>query len=261
MRTIDVSADIGESYGNWRMGRDADLLPLLTTAHVACGFHASDPVMIRETVALAVECGLAIGAHPGLPDRLGFGRRVMAISAEDAYAYVAYQVGALQAFLTPHGRVVTHIIPHGAFYHLVSKDPVIAAATARAAVDVMTKPGLYFPAPKSAYMLAGEADALGFATCAAYYPDLEYKETGELVFGRKMKGADTTRIFTQVKNLLTHGVIETHDGKPLALEISGIGLHGDGPNAIEVAQAVREAIIAADCNIGAWTGTRADLSR
>lgn len=125
----------------------------------------------------------------------------------------------------------------------------------------MAKPGLYFPAPKSAYLLASEAEARGFATCAAYYPDLEYKETGELVFGRKMKGADTTRIFKQVKNLLTHGVIETHDGRPLALEVSGIGFHGDGPNAVDVAQAVREAILAAGCNIGPWIARKADLPR
>ncbi|MBE2276055.1 MAG: 5-oxoprolinase subunit PxpA [Rhodobacteraceae bacterium] len=254
MRTIDISADLGESYGNWRMGRDADLMPLLTTAHVACGFHASDPVTMRETVALAVGCGLAIGAHPGLPDRLGFGRRVMAISAEDAYAYTAYQIGALQAFLTPHGREVTHVIPHGAFYHLVARDRAIAAAVARAAQAAMARPGLYYPAPRSAYLLAEEAEARRFATCPAYYPDLEYKETGELVFGRKMKGADTTRIYDQVKSLLTDGFIQTHDGKPLALDVAGIGFHGDGPNAIEVAQAVREAVLAAGCRIGPWIG-------
>lgn len=253
MRKIDISADIGESYGNWKIGRDADLMPLLTTAHIACGFHASDPVTIRETVALALANNVTIGAHPGLPDRLGFGRRVMAISAEDAYAYTAYQIGALQAFLSRHGIQVRHVIPHGALYNLVSRDREIASAVAQAAQDVMAQPGLYYPAPKSAYLLAGECEARNFATCPAYYPDLEYLETGELVFGRKMKGVDTARVYDQVKRLLNDGFIETRDGKPLQLDVSGIGFHGDGPNAVEVAQAIREAITAAKCEIRTWT--------
>ena len=146
-RQMDVNSDMGESFGNWVMGNDAALLPFVTTANVACGFHAGDPVTLVRTVRLAKQNGVVVGAHPGLPDLLGFGRRAMKISPEDAYAYVVYQVGALQATLAVEGMRLHHVKPHGAFYSVLKADEELADAVAEAIGQLSPEPMLYWPAP------------------------------------------------------------------------------------------------------------------
>ena len=143
IQSIDINIDCGESFGNWRMGIDDRIIPLITTANVACGFHAGDPLTMRRTVGLAQAAEIAVGSHPGLPDLLGFGRRPIAITPDEAYAYVLYQSGALRAIVEAKGMVLHHVKPHGALYGMLTKDHALATATVRAIVDVCPQPLLY----------------------------------------------------------------------------------------------------------------------
>src|SRR3954453_834972 len=131
-RTFDINSDLGESFGNWSLGNDEEVMPLETSANVACGFHGGDAVTMQRTVALALRQGVAVGAHPGLPGLLGFGRRVMAISPDEAAAYVRYQAGALQAFLRAAGGELNHVSPHGAFFAVLRDSADLARPVARA---------------------------------------------------------------------------------------------------------------------------------
>ena len=146
LKKMDINCDMGESFGNWNMGDDVGMMPRITTANVACGFHASDPVTMLETVRLAKQHNVTVGAHPGLPDLLGFGRRTMNITPEDAYAYVVYQVGALQGALATQGMKLHHIKPHGAFYSVLKTDEQLASAVAQAIKELSDDPILYWPA-------------------------------------------------------------------------------------------------------------------
>ena len=150
MRTIDINSDLGESFGNWKMGNDELVIPEITSANVACGFHGSDPLTMIETVRRCREHGVMVGAHPGLPDLLGFGRRAMAISPDDAYAYIVYQAGALQGVAQTLGENVHHIKPHGAMYSILRTDEQLAAAAAQAILDFSADVMVYWPAPVSA---------------------------------------------------------------------------------------------------------------
>jgi UPF0271 protein len=136
MYTIDLNSDLGEGFGAYTIGSDGDILKHVTSANIACGFHAGDPVVMNKTVALAAGNGVAMGAHPGLPDLVGFGRRTMAVTPEEAYAMVVYQVGALAAFAKTQGRSLQHVKPHGALYNMAVKDAALAAAVARAVHDI-----------------------------------------------------------------------------------------------------------------------------
>src|SRR5690242_15733587 len=135
MKTIDLNCDMGESFGAWTMGQDADVLEFVSSANIACGFHAGDPVTMRRTVAAAAARGVAIGAHPSLPDLAGFGRREMRVSSDDAYALTLYQVGALDAMARAAGARLSHVKPHGALYNMAAKDRELAEAIAAAVRD------------------------------------------------------------------------------------------------------------------------------
>ncbi|MEQ8697091.1 MAG: 5-oxoprolinase subunit PxpA, partial [Bauldia litoralis] len=150
---IDINCDCGESFGNWSMGADEALMPLITTANVACGFHGGDPLVMQRTVADAHRNGVAVGAHPGLPDLVGFGRRRMDISPAEAYAAVVYQVGALKGFLAPLGMTLHHVKPHGALYGMLNDQDDLAAAVAEAIRDTCPSPLLYWPAPVERHAL------------------------------------------------------------------------------------------------------------
>jgi len=179
-RQMDVNSDMGESFGNWVMGNDAALFTFVTTANVACGFHAGDPVTLVRTVRLAKQNGVVVGAHPGLPDLLGFGRRAMKISAEDAYAYVVYQVGALQATLATEGMRLHHVKPHGAFYSVLKTDDELAEAVAEAIMQLSPEPMLYWPAPTDS-ALPRAVRKRGGRVVGEIYVDLEYAPDGSLV--------------------------------------------------------------------------------
>ncbi|MBM3484975.1 MAG: LamB/YcsF family protein, partial [Alphaproteobacteria bacterium] len=183
-KTFDINIDCGESFGNWKMGADEALMPHVTTANIACGFHAGDPMTLMKTVALAKKNNLAVGSHPGLPDLMGFGRRVMAISPDEMYAYVIYQTGALKAALEAQDMTLHHVKPHGALYRMLNTDEALAKAFVRAVIDVCPEPMMYYPAPAERFAVTKIAAAEGVDVVAELYFDLPYDDDGTIILKR-----------------------------------------------------------------------------
>jgi UPF0271 protein len=247
---MDVNCDMGESFGNWNMGDDAGMMPYITTANVACGFHASDPLTMLNTVKLAKEHKIEIGAHPGLPDLLGFGRRFMNITPEDAHAYVVYQVGALQASLAVHGLKLHHIKPHGAFYSALKAQQDLAEAVADAILKLTDKPMLYWPAPTSA-ALPTACKKLGIRVVGEIYPDLQYAADGSLVIQRHKHETDVAFACDQVQRYVETGKVQAMDGTLVELDAESLCIHGDGPNAVQVAAAIKQRLKDIGCTVTA----------
>ncbi|MFN8221643.1 MAG: 5-oxoprolinase subunit PxpA [Gaiellales bacterium] len=250
-RTIDINCDLGEGFGNWRMGDDDALLPLITTANVACGFHGGDPLTMLRTVERALELGVVVGAHPGLPDLLGFGRRVMAISPEDAYAYVLYQAGALAAMLGSFGSQLHHVKPHGALYTMLNERADLAVAVADAIAAVMAEPALYWPSGAEDAALVQEAYRRDYRVVLEFYPDLRYTAERRIVVERRKAVVPAELAAARLERFLSSGVVETVDGGTVALEAESICVHGDGPTAVEIVTAVRAQLDLAGCRVAA----------
>ena len=236
--TIDVNADMGESYGRWSLGDDAGLMPFISSANIACGAHAGDPGTMRVTCALAAEHGVQIGAHVALPDVLGFGRRRMAVSADEVGDLVTFQLGAIHAFAVAAGASVRHVKPHGALYAMCSSDEALAAAVARAMAAF--DPGLVL-------MLLGEpgvsaARAEGVEAVPEAFPDLEYTPEGELMIERTKSAWDPGRVAERAVRLARDGELEAKDGSVLRIRAPTLCVHGDAPNAVDVARTVRGAL-------------------
>jgi UPF0271 protein len=250
IESMDINCDMGESFGNWVMGNDEAMMPHITTANVACGFHASDPVTMLDTVRKAKRYGVVVGAHPGLPDLLGFGRRAMTITPEDAYSYVVYQVGALQAALHVNEMTLHHVKPHGAFYSVLRSDNELAAAVAQAIAELSDRPMLYWPAPTDA-ALPSAASERGIRVVGEIYPDLTYAPDGGLILQRAKHETDVDFAAAQVSRYVETGKVEAVDGTLVELDAESICVHGDGPNAAEVVQAVEHALQGCGCKVEA----------
>ena len=237
-RTLDINVDLGEGFGNWKMGPDADLMPLITTANVACGFHASDPTIMRETVELAKANGVALGAHPGLPDLVGFGRRRMGVTLEEVSDLVVYQVGALEKIGVLQGVPLHHVKPHGALYAMMNEDEEIG----RAVLDALGRchpDGLwYWPAPIPDHLIAS-AEKAGLTPVGEFYVDLSYADDGQLVLERTKGQLDVPRAVEKAKTFFHEGWMETVTGAKIHFEADSLCVHGDGPNALELIEAVR----------------------
>jgi UPF0271 protein len=236
-RTIDLNSDLGEGFGPFQVGADEALFPLISSANVACGFHGGDASMMELTVARAKEHGVAVGAHPGFPDRLGFGRRPMAASVSEIRADVLYQLGAMVGFCRAAGVEMQHVKAHGALYNLAVGDRRIAEAIARAVRDF--DPGLrFFAIPGSALKMAGEEAGLTVAREA--FADRAYEADGSLV-SRSQPGAvieDVDLVAERMVRLVNEGVIETIDGHLLTMEADTICIHSDTPSAVALAGAI-----------------------
>ncbi len=243
--TLDINCDCGESFGNWKLGDDSVVIPLVTSANIACGFHASDPVTMLNTVELALAHGVRVGAHPGLPDLLGFGRRTMNISPEDCYAYVVYQVGALSAALRARRGRLYHVKPHGCLMSMVGRDRALADAFVAAVADTCNDPTVYFTAPLDGAELPQAAARRGVRVVAEVYPDLAYDDDGQVVIQRHKAAAAPDDCARQIRRFIEDGRVETLSGRSIALEAQSICVHGDGPNAVDIIQAIRRQI--ADC--------------
>lgn len=252
VRTIDINCDCGESFGNWRMGADEELLPLITTANVACGFHAGDPIVMRQTVEAAHRHGVLVGAHPGLPDLAGFGRRRMAISPAEGYAAVVYQVGALKGFLEPLGMTLHHVKPHGALYMMLHDDEELAAAVAEAIRDTCPEPLLYWPAPVELHALPRAARKLGIEVVGEVYFDLAYSDQAHLIVERQKSAKDPGDVRRRVLRFLQEGVVEAVSGKPIGFDAQTICIHGDGPNSGDIARTVRAVLAEAGVAPVSW---------
>ncbi len=250
---IDLNADVGEGLGPWSMGEDAALVRLVTSVNVACGFHAGDPLTIRRTVRMALDAGVAVGAHPGYPDLVGFGRRAMEMAPEELEAAVLYQVAALAGIVRAEGSRLTHVKPHGALYHRVASDPVAARAfaTAVACVD----PRLRLVAPPGASLMAVGAD-VGLWCLVEGFADRVYEADGRLR-SRDLPGAlheDPDVAAAQAVSIARDGRVTSGDGSPVALRADTICIHGDTPGAVAIAAAVRRGLADAGIEVRASRG-------
>lgn len=244
MKTIDLNSDLGESYGAWRMGDDAAMLEVVSSANVACGFHAGDPAGILRTVKSAAERGVAIGAHVSYPDLAGFGRRDMEIAPADLTADVVYQIGALTGLAAAVGAKVRYVKPHGALYNRIAVDAVQGAAVIAALKSV--DPTLVLMGLAGAPIL-DQASAAGLAVVAEAYADRAYTPAGHLV-PRRETGAllhDASLIAARMVRLATEGVVEAIDGSVIRIDAQSICVHGDSPGAVAIARVVRGRLEAA----------------
>ena len=240
MPLIDLNSDLGESFGAWSMGDDAEVLRHVSSANVACGFHAGDPQVMLATVEAAKARGVAVGAHPGHPDLVGFGRRTLAVSPDEAYAFTLYQIGALKAFCRAAGTELQHVKPHGALYNQAAKDPELARAIARAVADGGNL--ILMGLARSCFEAAAAEASVPFA--AEAFADRAYRADGTLV-PRKERGAvihDVDIAVRRVVRMATEGIVEAIDGTLIAFRPHSICLHGDNAEAVEMARAVREGL-------------------
>lgn len=238
---IDLNSDLGESFGAYKIGMDDKVLPLVTSANIACGFHAGDPSVMKKTVDMAVKSGCALGAHPGYPDLVGFGRRKMAVSPADVYAMVVYQVGALSAFAKAAGTRLQHVKPHGAMYNMAAKDPALAEAIAQAIYDVDPKIILFALAGSESVKAA---EKVGLKVASEVFADRSYQEDGSLT-PRTQPGAmitDEDASIAQVLSMVLKGQVTTLSGKVIPVKADTICVHGDGEKALLFTQKIRKAL-------------------
>jgi UPF0271 protein len=241
MMDIDLNADLGEGYGPWRMGDDEALLGVLSSANLACGFHAGDPLIMARTVRLAAARGVDIGAHVGFPDRQGFGRRVMQIDPEELAAIVTYQLGALGGIARAAGQRVTHMSFHGALGNMAAADAVLAAMLVRAVAAF--DPALVISS-SSSRAIEGAAAENGLRVATAFLADRAYDDQGLLVPRRQPNAVihDEAEVLARVRQLLAEGTVTTVSGKLLAMKPRSILVHGDTPGALALAAALRREI-------------------
>lgn len=240
MKRIDLNCDMGEGYGAWKMGADADVMPFITSANIACGFHAGDPTTIRETVTLAVAHGVAIGAHPSLPDLMGFGRRVMKISPQEMYDLVLYQAGALRAFAQAAGGRLHHVKCHGALYNMSTDDVPLSRAMAQAVKDLGDDVILY--GLSNSPMLQA-ARAVGVKVAGEVFADRGYTDEGRLS-ARGSPGSlitDASKAVAQALQMIESGIVTSLSGKAVPVAPETLCLHGDQPGAVAFAKALRAA--------------------
>jgi len=249
MPRIDLNADVGESFGAWSMGQDAEVLAFVTSANVACGFHAGDPEVMDRTVALAVKAKVAIGAHPGHPDLRGFGRRALQASPAEIERDVLYQIGALQAFARAHATRVGHVKPHGALYNQAAEDDAVARAIARGVARAGRDLVLVGLASTEAMRRAAEAEGVRFA--AEAFADRRYTPAGTLQSRREAGSVltDPAAAAAQAVRLATEGRVTATDGRDVVLRADTLCLHGDNPAAVANAAAVRRALEAAGVTV------------
>ena len=245
---MDINSDLGEGYGAWAMGDDAAMLGIVSSANIACGFHAGDPLTVLSTLREAAARGVAVGAHVSYPDRVGFGRRRMDVAPDELTADVIYQIGALQGLAAAAGTRVRYVKPHGALYNTIAEDAVQADAVIAGirAVD----PGLILMALAGAPILDRARNA-GLGVVAEAFADRAYTPTGALV-SRREPGAvlhDPDQVAARMLRLATEGVIEAADGSTLRLQAHSICVHGDSPAAVDMAARIREWLTAKGVDI------------
>lgn len=239
---IDLNCDLGESFGAYRIGSDREILPLISSANAACGFHASDPLVMQKTAELARQAGIQVGAHPGYPDLQGFGRRNMSLSAAEVYADVLYQIGALDAFLKVNGMKLQHVKPHGALYNTAATDRTVAEAICRAVRDY--DPSLIVLA-LSGGQLYHAAKELGLRAAAEVFADRAYEEDGTLVSRRKPGAVLTDEDFAIARTvrMIREGVVTAVTGRDIPITVDSVCIHGDNEKALLFARRMREAFV------------------
>jgi UPF0271 protein len=238
---IDINADMGESFGRWTLGNDTELMPYLTSANIACGYHGGDPHVMRDTVKLAKQCGVGVGAHVALPDLMGFGRRRMAILPQELKDYVLYQVGALMAFAKAAGTRIEHVKPHGAMYVMCAENDDYAEAVVSAIKELGDDLILLLTGQR----VARAAERAGVPFVMEGYIDLDYDARGELILERAKKPRDPAEVAERAVMLAREEKVPVRDGGSLPLKARSVCIHGDAPNAPMIAKAVREGLMRA----------------
>lgn len=236
---VDLNCDLGESYGAFTVGNDAAVMPNITSANIACGFHAGDPTTMEKTIRLAKKFHVAVGAHPGFPDTLGFGRREMKLSYEEAKNYIIYQASALQGFAKIAGLNLQHVKPHGALYNMAAKDAELAKAIIEG-VKALDHDLIVFAPPKSA--LAENANKAKLRVAHEFFADRAYNSDGSLVSRDKPNAIihDTKRAVERAMSAISDGYVKALNGKTVQLgSVQTICVHGDNPAAVKFAAALR----------------------
>ena len=245
---IDINSDLGEGFGDSTLGDDLALLQLVSSANIACGFHAGDPQVMLRTVEACAAAGVAVGAHPGFADPVGFGRRRMILSPIEIRTDVMYQIGALQSMCKAVGVPLHHVKPHGAMQNMMVTDYEMSVAFISAVVDAMDEP-LIYAQPGSATEKAAQDAGIGIAR--EIFADRAYLADGQLA-PRSMAGSvlhETQEITARMMKMLRGESIETIDGETITLQGDTICVHGDTPAAVEIAQSLRNSLISAEFSI------------
>ena len=241
MYRVDLNSDLGESFGRYTIGSDDKIIPLITSANVACGYHASDPVVMDKTLAMAREAGIRVGAHPGYPDLMGFGRRNLNVSPEEAKAYTLYQLGALNAFCRAHQLKMQHVKPHGAFYNMAAKDYGLSKAICQAVKEFDDR---LIVLALSGGELARAAKDMGLRTAVEVFADRAY-EGDESLVNRRKEGAmvtDEKVAIARVVRMIKEKKVTAITGKDIPIQADSVCVHGDGAKALAFVEKIRRTL-------------------
>ena len=241
MNKIDFNCDLGESFGNYKLGLDEEVIKYISSANIACGYHASDPLVMSQSVKSAKENGVAVGAHPGFPDLMGFGRRNMSVQPNEAKAYVQYQVGALSAFCRANGVKLCHVKPHGALYNMAGKDYALSKAICEGIYEI--NPDIILLGLSGSQMLKAAADT-GLRCAMEVFADRAYEEDGSLV-ARTKPGAvitDENESISRVIGMVKNGTVTAITGKEIPIQAQSVCVHGDGVKALEFVKKIKAAL-------------------
>jgi 5-oxoprolinase (ATP-hydrolysing) subunit A len=242
---IDLNSDMGESFGRWSLGNDEELMEIITSANIACGWHGGDPAVMRKTVELAIEHNVGIGAHVGLPDLLGFGRRRMQVTPDEIYDYTLYQAGALRAFAEAAGGTLQHVKPHGAFYVMCAADEALTSALVSAVKALGDEVALFMMGSIAPEAAAAE----GIRYVPEGYVDLNYDQHGGLVIERNKGAWEPEEVASRAVRLAVEGRVGTVEGGELAMNVETICIHGDASNSGQIARTVRERLEEANVTV------------
>lgn len=237
MKTVDLNVDMGESFGMYTMGDDENFMPFITSANVACGFHAGDPCVMRKTVTLAKKYNVQVGAHPAFPDLQGFGRRMIEVTMEELYCDLVYQVGALKGFLDVNGMRLHHVKPHGKLYGLMHMREDVAKTICEAIRDLDKSLYLYC---QDKGIIKDVAKNYGIRTIFELYSDLDYDKDGNLIITRHHEARKPQEVTTRVIRMLKEGKVKTTAGTDIDISGSSVCVHSDSPGAIEIVKALRK---------------------
>ena len=244
MKRIDLNSDMGESFGAYKLGLDEQVIRYITSANIACGWHAGDPLVMDRTVRMAVELGVGVGAHPGYPDLLGFGRRNMDCTPEEISKYVVFQIGALQAFCAVHGTTLRHVKPHGALYIMAVEHEWVARSVAEAIVSVDSELRYVALAGKKGELMTRIGEEVGLKVVYEAFPDRAYTPEGMLQ-SRREPGAvikDPEKVSERALRMALEGTVIATDGTSIPLAAQTLCVHGDTPTAVDLVRSIREAL-------------------
>lgn len=246
---VDLNCDLGEGYGDFRVGNDEETMPHITSANIACGFHAGDPMVMANTIGIAKKCSVAVGAHPGYPDLQGFGRREMKLVREEIKQYTLYQIGALEGFARAAGVQLQHVKPHGALYNKAAKDEETAEGIVEA-VMAFDKALIVFAPPNSIF--AKVAVNAGLRVACEFFADRAYNADGSLVSRQRPNSIinDPKKLVERALRALKERSVLTADGKVVSLsEVQTICVHGDTPAAVKLVKAMKSGLVAAGVEV------------